>query len=338
MGETDNEVALADDLVHLAVEERLTGFAAVAIHHFEGFEAIGSVRVVIDVGLGRDEVGERCGRRFPEGLGHEPPDDFLVLLGQVQVGDLCGTIDLVVSAGVRASPFVDDIPVFDDLAVAVRVEQIGGDPAGCTVVQLLCRLDEDEAAVDNGPDELDVTDRVVLDEGFEELDKPFNPVADTGRMLGVPVTGVGLDGTANIAIPDAFEIQALRIRQAGRRRRGNLDASVQHHRGGVHQRKKVLGGRCVHERCHRGVGVPGAVPAQRDRPLAGLVDGGHSRSGVEAGLQGKVLGLHLCVCGGEGLCGCIVVQSKGDRFNGCHGQNLRFVADPEQVRIGHRLV
>lgn len=175
MGETDNEVALADDLVHLAVEERLTGFAAVAIHHFEGFEAIGSVRVVIDVGLGRDEVGERCGRRFAEGLGHEPPDDFLVLLGQVQVGDLCGTIDLVVSAGVRASPFVDDIPVFDDLAVAVRVEQIGGDPAGCTVVQLLCRLDEDEAAVDNDRTSSMSRTGLFLTKGSKNSTNPSTP-------------------------------------------------------------------------------------------------------------------------------------------------------------------
>ena len=178
---------------------------------------------MVDVRLARDEVTEVGGRLFDERLGHQSPHDVLVGLGQVQVGDVGGAVDLIVPAGVRAAPLVDHVPVFDDLAVAVGVEQVGRDPAALPVVEALGRLHEHEATVDDRADDVDVALGVALDERLEELDEALDAVTHAGGVLGVPVPGVRLDGLAGVAVADALQVQAPGVVEPGPRRRRHLD-------------------------------------------------------------------------------------------------------------------
>ena len=325
MRERHDEVALADDAMDLRVVQRLAGLPSSTVHLHKSGEAVGGIRVVVDVGLGRDELVERGGRCLDERFGQEATNARLVGFGEVEVGDLGRAVDLGVSARVRSAELVDHVPMLDDLLVAVGVEQVGGDPAGLTVVDVLRGLDEHEPSVDEGPNQFDVADRVALDEHVEELDEPLDAVADAGRVLGVSIARVSLDGAANVAVADALEVQPAGVIESGRGGRRDLDATVHRHRGGVDEREVLLGGRGIHERRHRRIEVPRTVPPQRDVPEA-VVDGGHSAPEVEARLGREVLGLDDGVRAGELLGGHPVLQAQRDVLDHGHDGLLAVVA------------
>lgn len=70
--------------------------------------------------------------------------------------------------------------MLDDLVVVIGIEEVGGDPFGLAVVDVLLRMKEDMLAIFNPSDDPNVSVRVSLDERFEELNETFDAVSHTG--------------------------------------------------------------------------------------------------------------------------------------------------------------
>ena len=121
-------------------------------------------------------------------------------MGAVGWSDFSG-----VDPGVLRGDWFSDVRVFDDaavvdaiqideLGVVVGVEDVGGDVAEFAVVEGLEDVKKDVRP--SSSDNLDVTDRVTLNDVGEELDEPGFAVFDRGGVLGETLSGIGVDRRA----------------------------------------------------------------------------------------------------------------------------------------------
>lgn len=103
------------------------------------------------------------------------------------------------------------VPMLDDFAVFVGIEEIRGQPFGLTVVDVLISLQKHMFAVLQRSSNLYIANWIALQKGFKESDEPFLTICDTGRMLRVTLPGIGCDGFPGISGLDSFYIKVDRV-------------------------------------------------------------------------------------------------------------------------------
>ena len=103
--------------------------------------------------------------------------------------------------------------MLDDLVVLVGIEEVGRDPLGLAIVDVLVDLEEHVPTVFPSAHDLDIAFGVSFYERFEEFNEPLYPIGDTGRVLRVTIARVLLHRFPGISITNALEVEGLSVVQ-----------------------------------------------------------------------------------------------------------------------------
>ncbi len=132
----------------------------------------------------------------------------------LEVDDLGGAVDVGVPRGRLWGERRDHVPVFDQLALAIGIENVGGDPLRCATVERLEDVQEHVGAVDPSSDDFDLALRRSFEELVEERDEALRTIGHAGRVLSVSGSCVLLECAAAVPITDALQVQAFGVRES----------------------------------------------------------------------------------------------------------------------------